>query len=423
MKQNKHFWERGQTLVIVALSMIALMAMLMLVLDGGNAYYQRRIAQAAADAGALAGARDYCEHESVTSATTTALAYVTNNRATATADDVTVTTGTGEVTVVTHIAFQNFFGGVFGLGDGNVSATATAICSPPSFANAPLPVAWACHPPAIGGGAGEPGMDDMQCDMFVWDRDVQGKYSPDWENPDEKKYYYVVMDSVKSNDDVACVSPPNSMYDVGNDHSCDVSEADWNSGYIDCDLDDDCYDDVMSGGSRGWLDLTGGGGGANELIDFIDGSKPVTLRVHSWLGSKDGNTTSVYSAVKEYAENRDVIIPVFDYFCAKKLTEDPDDPESPNCLIDPEDWVAKEGIGPYFHVNAFALFHITCVRADKDECPVINELLSDNAAYMSSYKDNIISIEGYFVKGFTADLGGLEITGANTDTYIVKLVE
>ena len=35
--------------------------------------------------------------------------------------------------------------------------------------------------------------------------------------------------------------------------------------------------------------------------------------------------------------------------------------------------------------------------------------------------DNIVSIEGYFVSGFASDLGGLDIPGAEVDTYIVRL--
>src|SRR4051812_507919 len=49
--------ESGQILVVFALALFALVALLALVLDGGNVYVQRRTAVTAADAGALAGAR------------------------------------------------------------------------------------------------------------------------------------------------------------------------------------------------------------------------------------------------------------------------------------------------------------------------------------------------------------------------------
>jgi Flp pilus assembly protein TadG len=49
--------ERGQTLVLFALAIVGIVALVGLVVDGGFLYVQRRTAQTAADAGALAGAR------------------------------------------------------------------------------------------------------------------------------------------------------------------------------------------------------------------------------------------------------------------------------------------------------------------------------------------------------------------------------
>ena len=52
-----HESERGQAIVILAFAMVALLAFAALAIDGGNAYVERRRAQNAADAAALAGAR------------------------------------------------------------------------------------------------------------------------------------------------------------------------------------------------------------------------------------------------------------------------------------------------------------------------------------------------------------------------------
>jgi uncharacterized membrane protein len=58
MSQNhEHENERGQAIVILALAMAALLLFASLAIDGGNAYVERRRAQNAADAAALAGAR------------------------------------------------------------------------------------------------------------------------------------------------------------------------------------------------------------------------------------------------------------------------------------------------------------------------------------------------------------------------------
>ncbi len=58
-KEPSLLWERGQTLVVVAVMIVLLVAFLGLVIDGGNVYAQRRQMQNAADAAALAGARDW----------------------------------------------------------------------------------------------------------------------------------------------------------------------------------------------------------------------------------------------------------------------------------------------------------------------------------------------------------------------------
>ena len=54
--------ENGQAIVILALVMVVLLAFAALAIDGGNAYVERRRAQNAADAAALAGARELWLH-------------------------------------------------------------------------------------------------------------------------------------------------------------------------------------------------------------------------------------------------------------------------------------------------------------------------------------------------------------------------
>lgn len=50
--------EKGQSAVLITFMMIGLIAMMGLIFDGGNAYFQRRRMQNAADAGAFAGGRE-----------------------------------------------------------------------------------------------------------------------------------------------------------------------------------------------------------------------------------------------------------------------------------------------------------------------------------------------------------------------------
>ncbi|MFN2237365.1 MAG: pilus assembly protein TadG-related protein, partial [Anaerolineales bacterium] len=52
MKTRSITYEKGQSIILIALMFFAMVVMLALVLDGGNIYAQRRAAQLAADAGA-----------------------------------------------------------------------------------------------------------------------------------------------------------------------------------------------------------------------------------------------------------------------------------------------------------------------------------------------------------------------------------
>jgi Flp pilus assembly protein TadG len=73
--------ERGQTLVLFALAIVGIVALVGLVVDGGFLYVQRRTAQAAADAGALAGTRALREFWTTQSTATIRDAAITTAQA------------------------------------------------------------------------------------------------------------------------------------------------------------------------------------------------------------------------------------------------------------------------------------------------------------------------------------------------------
>ena len=151
MKNTRIFREYGQSVVLVALMLVGLIAMLALVLDGGNYYTQRRIAQVAADAGALAGAREFCVSENSAAAINQAFEYaVTHNEA----DNAIVTfdSGSGDVTVEASITFGTFFLGILGHPELTAVASATAACDPASSAFV-MPIAWSCKTPSGASGS------------------------------------------------------------------------------------------------------------------------------------------------------------------------------------------------------------------------------------------------------------------------------
>ena len=99
--------EKGQSLILVVILAFAFLAMLALVLDGGYSYFQRRLAQNAADAGALAAADTLCETESWVAAEADGIHYAVVENEADTA--VPILVGERMVKVDTTITFDTFF--------------------------------------------------------------------------------------------------------------------------------------------------------------------------------------------------------------------------------------------------------------------------------------------------------------------------
>ena len=142
--------QKGQSLVIVALFLVALIAILALTLDGGNAYLKRREAQNSADAGALAGARVYCADPEFAydDAVLTAIEYVGKNNATVLPGYPTIYDD--QVTVGTTITFDSFFGSILGSPSMTANAIAKAGCYSPCFGEGVLPIVWTCATRQLG---------------------------------------------------------------------------------------------------------------------------------------------------------------------------------------------------------------------------------------------------------------------------------
>jgi hypothetical protein len=125
--------RRGATLAVVAVSLVALLAVMSLAIDLGMMYSARNEAQRVADAAALAGASAYCDDNPL-QVTPRAQAYVTQNsilsdmvdlgEADIVADDaqerVTVT--------VRRQQIPTWFARIFGVNEVSVAASATAEC-------------------------------------------------------------------------------------------------------------------------------------------------------------------------------------------------------------------------------------------------------------------------------------------------------
>ncbi len=346
----------GQSLVLVGLMLVALIGMLALVMDGGFAYMRRRAAQVAADAGALAGARELCVTGDPALAVDAAIDYTVNRND---ALEVDVTISDGVVTVVARNPFATFFGRVFGVTTVTTGAVAEAECLVPGGGAEILPIAWSCPPD-------ETVIIDGQesCDVI-------------YEKP------YIIMNSKKIDEDGAyCISE---------------------GGTVDCDIDDDGYDDLIAGGDRSWLDLNGDGAdlgtGSSELVYWIENGYPGTVSIHTWFGGQPGVSTNVFMAVYDIV-GEPQLLPVYN---AVHTGVPPIPWDHPDDQV-----VISSGNTTYYHVISFSIFVPTCVHAKGgDSCPLYDAFRADG-----TLDPNDKTIEGYFIEG---TLDGL--TGKGGEVY------
>jgi len=260
MRENK---QSGQTVVFVAIALLVVIAFVALSVDVGNVWGQRRRMQNAADAGALAGAREIC-FGNPGAAEARAMEYaVTRNEAESASMS---RTGGYTVTVVTTETVETYFGGVIGFGTIDVTARASAMCGRARSGSGLWPVAF---------------------DVDTWD-DLYADSAGCGE-----EFYVWTSDKIVD---------------------CDVD---------DCDFDNDGRDDVVVGGNRGYLDFSGlivgnfqdpcvqPGCGANELACQFRNDSGGYLELPECVPGVNG----VKASVKDDVDSRigdTVRVPLFD---------------------------------------------------------------------------------------------------------------
>jgi hypothetical protein len=121
--------QKGQALIMFMAALAGLMACMALLIDGGNAYVQRRVTQKAADAGAMAGAHALALGQGELQAIVAATEYATAHND-ADSADVTIDAMDETVTVIAHRSVATFFAGVIGQPQVQVVARASASFAP-----------------------------------------------------------------------------------------------------------------------------------------------------------------------------------------------------------------------------------------------------------------------------------------------------
>jgi hypothetical protein len=392
--------SKGQTIVLFAFVIFVLLAVAVLVLDGGQFYMNRRAAQASADAAALAGSYELCHGGTASSAIARAVQFATTENEGTTASATVAVDGTIQVDVQIHQT--SFFAQLFGINDLEVPASASSNCFPPGGADTTLPIAWACKAPV---GNSDPGTD-CEIQALDWNTEMsplisvdKGTYSGPvpWSIKGQNiptgfrftknmiNEVYVIMDSKKLSFDLAdiCLPAP---------------------GTLNCDIDGDGAPDYPGGGDRSWV-LLGDGTGVGAIKKWLE--DPVALNIHTWVGGETGNT-SLFSSLP-YREI--IFLPVFDDYA--------DDLAAAQAKAHPQDIFVNNGSNrKYFHIIGFAVFYITCVDDGNSKCPAHDQLV-DKGIYE---KNKVKSVEGYFISGYPFDeVGGAG--GANLGNTIQSLTE
>jgi len=411
MKTTNQFntFEKAQVLPILVVALIVLIAIAAIVIDGGVIMLNRRIAQASADAGAMAGAREQCYSTGADPLVVARNYALLNESSTANAQF-----DNGLVNVITSVANDSFFAKIFNENTLYAEAEAAAGCFPPE-GNFLMPIAWSCRPSIVN----EPPFDpDLDCKIMTLDwKDLikplvegatpliqipgnDGDYEMDGDDivhdPSGKppKQVYLIMDKIAVGEETLCKE--------------DLDESDPNyDAAIKCDLDGDGKNDIEGGGNRGWLDLNNGGGGASDMRNWIINGVDFPIAPHTWKSGQTGTVTNVYEAIRDYRQGEVVLIPVFNAIC-----DDSNPLNNPVCMEvahafpNPEEPPGGDedspGQAPKFHVITFAPFYISCVHIFSfDYCPgfaFAQEMNPDpDNPLKSLIKDNIPSVEGYFL--------------------------
>lgn len=136
---SRHKSEQGQLLVLFALALVALIAMVGLIIDGGDTALQRRDMQNVADAAAMAAGYAYVNDQDEVAAgqaVAAANGYVHGQGGTT----VTVTSLADSIRVDVARPHRNYFSGVVGFASWMVSTTASVVAGVPNAAYGTMPL-------------------------------------------------------------------------------------------------------------------------------------------------------------------------------------------------------------------------------------------------------------------------------------------
>lgn len=439
LKNRISKFEKGQIIPIVAILILVMIAFAALFLDGGAIMSNRRTAQAAADAGALAGAQRICEGATAANVVSVAETYAANNGATS----ATVTISGNEVTVDATDENPSFFARVFGQETLSASAKAVAGCYYPSVAQRVLPVAFYYEGPPVNASSADC-QTNGTCNLVSWD-------------------FHTLMNALTTTPITGPIGgvgtanqinlPLDDIYVVS--ESTKVCEKNVSGEIVCSDMSGE-----TSGGNRSFIDLSALDKTAT-LSQIIQNGTKETMHLPAYLNGQTGVVGAVYQPKNfedfeeivgyEGYEGRLFFVPVFDKYCDPKVeTGCPyndtftDLPSSFDTTFehDPFAYLVSDTQQSY-RLIGFAPFVVTCVTSNENssfgvavptgtwtlgtETVEVGNAKSICPGYLAlSLNDPDVTkdaIEGYFVEDFPADQYIWGTEGVDVGTYLISLSE
>ena len=402
--------ETGQILPIVAIGMFAIIGLAALLLDGGVLMANRRSAQAAADAGALAGARLSCLEASGSAIEAEALHYAIDLNKADASTTASYDSSTGLVTVVAQIEQNSWFARIFGEDTLSAGASASAGCFYPSIASHVLPLAFYYESPPIEADAAECNTDGS-CALVNWDfNELMTALSATTSENLPLDDIYVVASTTKV---------------------CEKSVT----GAIVCSE----MRTNASGGNRTWIDLNVLNDSPKNVKTIIEEGVDHSLHTPAWINGEPGTSTAIYSGPifedlglipgYEGYPARLLTVPLFDLYC----------PSGGSCQADPDPvydniyYYLVNANQPAYRFVGFAPFVITCVTKN-DKCEFGNCIPANTGpndtnqdicpGYLASdpaTNPDKSAIEGYFVEGLPAGVVAWGSEGVDAGLYIISL--
>lgn len=411
-KTNFRRFETAQILPFVAVAFLVTIMLAAVMVDGGSLLLNRRSAQAAADAGALAGAKQLCNVDSQANraaAIAVATDYVTrNNGAIPDGQPPTIITVPMlgypilSINVKTSVTNRSFFAGIFGATGLTSAAEATAGCYHPSQIVRMLPIAFFYDSPPVKNEDADCSDETEPCNLVNWD-------------------YTELLDTLRAT--ASSNLPLDDIYIVSDNTK--ICEKDY-SGAIVCTSMND------SGGNRTWIDLTLATEDANNLKQIIQQGVSNPLILPTWLNGKPGTVSAVsdetiYSELDPIVDYADlavrlIIVPVYDRYCLNNPENNCADPD------DKFDYLDRPNSDSY-RIVGLAPFVVTCVT--KNEACVFGQCTKDydnddicpGYKYSDPGKLEKNAIEGYFVDGSPLDIFTQGTFGVDVGLDVVSLTK